>query len=170
MTYNFDSNAVLILELLKQKEKFESLFELKLSDIEGEFGRRTGSWKPSEEWFTENKSRLPLKSILDVIKIITAKREEAYLLYDATDEEIIRLIRKTSMIGLQEDTLKFAFYEYFPSSDIQKWISEYFWRTVYDKNMQVPLFIGKKIRYFNAIGPISKEPFEEIVKKEELKE
>eukprot|EP01022_Parablepharisma_sp_SALTPOND_P000859 TRINITY_DN105156_c0_g1_i1.p1 TRINITY_DN105156_c0_g1~~TRINITY_DN105156_c0_g1_i1.p1 ORF type:complete len:1100 (+),score=45.85 TRINITY_DN105156_c0_g1_i1:99-3302(+) len=146
LTYNFESNSLLVFALLNQSKKYLKLADWKFSDLQGE---TVGEWKPTEEWFNDHKAQLPLKPILGLLANVSAKMEQAYLVHEAREDEILALLKKTSLVGMQEDILKFSFLRYTTNPAIESWLSIYLWKIIHLKNSHIPLFISNRIRYFN---------------------
>ena len=80
LSYNFETNALLVLELLNRKANFEKLFELHFNDIKENMVKVSGTWKATDDWFNENKLQLPIRTILAIISTVLLKREQAYLI------------------------------------------------------------------------------------------
>jgi len=155
LTYNFDTNSLLVFSLMNHSKKYLNLLELKFKDIYSEPNeiQAKTEWKPTESWFNENRAQLPIKQILSILATVSLKLEQGYLVHDATETEIIYALKRMSIIGFQEDILKFAFLHYSPNPAIETWLSSYTWKIVYLKNCFMDLFVQSKIQYFEFSQP-----------------
>ncbi len=161
LTYKYEANAVLVFALLRQSKRYLDLSDRKLSDLlvkaepraeeakggKSEEEKKEPAWLPTEQWFEDNKAQLPLKAILGLLAHVSQKLEQAYLVYDATEAAVFKLLRRTSLIGVQEDILKFSFLHYATNPAIENWLSGYLWKIVYLKNSHLSLFVPGRVRY-----------------------
>lgn len=168
LTYNYGENAVLLLSLLNQSKKFLKLDQRKFdeiipSDKIKDTAEKIG-WLPSEEWYQDHQSQLPLKPILKLLAHISSKLEAIYLVFEASEAELLDVIRKTSLVGVQEDVLKFAFLSFSTTPAIESWLSGSLWRVLYRKNSHLGIFNHDRVIYFSvpSINQIDPEEKKEI--------
>ncbi len=154
LTYKYESNAQLVMMLMRQTKQLFSLadsgfpHEEPLRRNEEEKSAAPAGWVPTAEWFSEQKTRLPLRPILRLISHAAQKVEQAYLIYNASEEAVLGLLRRTSVIGIQGDVGKFTFLRYASSPAIEDWLSGYLWKVTYMKNS--PMFVPGHIRYIES--------------------
>ena len=167
LAYNYEENPLLAFALLNQSKKITRFAESKLRDLtelkgkleevkfanqdtdeekEGE-EKKEQPWTPTEQWYEESKKTLPLKPIIAILSHVSNRLEKAYIVYESTEAEILNLLKRISLIGVQEDVLKFAFMHFTIVPEIEAWLSGYLWKTILVRNFAAGIFVIDRVRY-----------------------
>lgn len=188
LSHNYQSNTLLGYTLLNHSKKFVKLNESRLIDMTSMNGRIeeaklanqdtdedkkeeklsqpvVQAWIPTDVWYDERKATLPINQLLKLLGYISSKMEQAYMVYEAMEKDILSLLQKTSLIGVQDDLPKFQFIQYATNPEIENWLSVYLWNIVYIKNADLKMFLQTRFRYFakeqlqqeNAVADLPEE-------------
>jgi len=194
LTYNFTLNPLLSFALLNQSKRYIAFLNAKLTDLEKHKRKieedklakddtledkeeseekKDQNWRPTEQWLTENKNNLPLKQILSILAHVSNRLEKAYMVYEATESEVVEILHRISIIGVQEDILKFAPLKFMLTPELENWLSQFLWKTVFLRNYLINCFIIPRIKYIQLFENINKplqNPSEKIETPVEIKE
>ncbi len=175
LTYNYPSNPILTFALLNQSKRYIAFMDTRLTDLVAQKTRQeedklakedtleeneqqpneenkvaavpAHAWTPTEQWLAENKAHLPLKQILGILAHVSSRLERAYLVYEATEAEMLKVLERVSIVGVQEDILKFSSLKFLLTADIDTWLSQYLWKTTFLRNYRHSAFVIERIRY-----------------------
>ncbi len=190
LTYNYEENPMLALALMNQAKRYTKFSESHLRDVtelksrieeakfasqdtdedkeekeEKKVAGREQPWSPSEQWYEESKSHLPLKPLLLLLSHVSSRLERAYMVYEATEKELVDLVRRVSLVGVQDETMKFAFLHFDMTPELERWLDRYMWQVVYLKNQRMNMFHPGRVRYMlqssAGAAPESKDQEEE---------
>lgn len=72
------------------------------------------------------------------------------MIYEASELELLDVIKRTSLAGIQDDILKFAFLHYVSTPAVESWLSCFLWKIIYNKNTPLGIFYHQRVRYFSS--------------------
>eukprot|EP00070_Physeter_catodon_P048879 XP_028355773.1 protein HID1-like [Physeter catodon] len=85
-------------------------------------------WVPTEAWFDEWKARLPLQTILRLIKCLLPQVEAEVARREATDQkDILEFLEKTTMVGLLPVPHPIVIRNYQPNVYTALWFTSFMW-------------------------------------------
>lgn len=148
LIFNYEENQIMIYSLFRQARYFNQLDSHIFPDlITVEKKLKKSGWISKGENIEQAILHLPLKFLLKILANISSKLEEIFAVDKVSEEELLLVINRTSLVGFIEDMPKFEAYHYASTSDLELWLSLYLWEKVYSKNAPLKLFYEDRIRY-----------------------
>jgi len=174
--YQFEGNSMLVYSVLRQKECFQQLVDLKLSKsgaAEAENGDEASpataqaveavesaeaiaegadvldeeSWVPTEGWLAGIKKKMPLQTILCLVEYLAPRVEEVCKANDVIDqEEVLKYLKQSTMVGILPVPHPIVIRTYQASSYTSMWFTSYMWGVIFTRSQRMPLYDWKKIR------------------------
>jgi len=178
LSYSFSYNSVLVFGLLNQSRKYKAFMEMQLSEFvalgkkeEDEKSAQRDTFEenkeevkilPSEQWFAENKKSLHLQQLLQILAYVSNRLDECYVSEQPTEDKILKALKRISLVGAQDDILKFAPLRFVFNAETDYWIKRYLWKTIYNRNSHLFMFIEERIRYLKELFVNNEETKEAI--------
>mmetsp|Transcript_54381 Transcript_54381/g.157236 ORF Transcript_54381/g.157236 Transcript_54381/m.157236 type:complete len:839 (-) Transcript_54381:127-2643(-) len=151
--YQFEGNSMLVYSVLRQKEVFQSLADLKLPPPRTKGDGSTGgeaveaTWVPTEEWVKSIQKKLPLQAILCLIEYMSPQIEELCKMSDVTDQNhVLKFLKTTTMVGILPVPHPIVIRTYQASTYTSMWFTSYMWGVIFTRSQRMPLYDWKKIR------------------------
>jgi len=106
------------------------------------------TWKPSQEWFESWHSKLPIKTITQLLQYLIPKVSQL-VSGSATDgAEILEFLSHTTLVGVLPVPHRIIVRKYQENVPTLIWFTTYLWGVIYVRSSSPPLFYGTDIRLF----------------------
>ena len=151
--YQYEGNIQLIYSLLRKKEIFSELngnIDLELI-VAGLKRKKEVQFIPTDEWLSTWKPKLPLKTILTLLKILVPEVEDLCSKSGSnTEEDILLYLKKTTLVGLLPVPHTIVIRTFGSNPMIDAFVTTYLWGLIYLRNQYPPLFDAKAIKLFKV--------------------
>lgn len=146
--YQFEGNSMLIYSVLRQKEIFQRLADLKLpASRASKAADGEPLWEPTEDWVEQVKKKLPLQAILCLVEYMGPQIEGLCKMNDVTDQDhVLKFLRTTTMVGILPVPHAIVIRTYQASTYTSMWFTSYMWGVIFTRSQRMPLYDWKKIR------------------------
>jgi len=168
--YQFEGNSMLMYSVLRQKEVFERLAELKLPAPGSRRGRASSAasdqqtpkaeeaspgdvqdplntWQPDDAWLAGVKRKMPLQAILCMVEYLGPMVQGMCTEGDVSDQDVVlKYLRQTTMVGILPVPHPIVIRTYQASSYTSMWFTSYMWGVLFTRSQRMPLYDWKKIR------------------------
>jgi len=106
------------------------------------------AWKPSQEWFDSWHSKLPIKTITQLLQYLVPKVSQLISGSAADGSEILDFLSKTTLVGVLPVPHRIIVRKYQENLPTLIWFTTYLWGVIYVRSSSPPLFYGTDIRLF----------------------
>jgi len=106
------------------------------------------SWKPTQEWFDSWHSKLPIKTITQLLQYLVPKISQLVSGSAADGGEILEFLSKTTLVGVLPVPHRIIVRKYQENVPTLIWFTTYLWGVIYVRSSSPPLFYGTDIRLF----------------------
>lgn len=114
-------------------------------------------WKPSQQWFSDWKSKLPIQTTVRLIKCLLPKVEHECQEKGLVDQnEVMDFLNKTTMVGLLPVPHPIIIRNYHPNAYTALWFTSYMWGVIFSRSQTFALFDWRQIRLI-VINPAAQE-------------
>lgn len=158
--YQFEGNTMLVYAVLRQKECYEHLANLKLPKAyareqdpprslpqESEGSGEEGPWTPNEAWLVTVKKKLPLQAILCCVDHLGPRVQALCEKMEVTDQDqVLSYLRQTTLVGILPVPHPIVIRTYQASNYTAMWFTSYLWGVIFTRSQRMPLYDWKKIR------------------------
>jgi hypothetical protein len=132
------------------------------SDDAGE-NRSATHFRPTEEWLSEFKEKMPLETIKRLLQHLTPVIDEIIHREEGiVDEgEILAMLNNVTMVGLLPVPHAIVIRKYQPNQYTALWFTAYLWGIIFVGNQGLPIFDGDAIELFHvSVGADDEEELE----------
>lgn len=108
-------------------------------------------WQPTEKWFTDWKSRIPLHTLLRLIScllpMVETECQEQGLI---NQNEVLEYLKRTTMVGLLPVPHAIIIRNYHPNAYTGLWFTTYTWSVIVSRTHKLRLFDSKSILFLSV--------------------
>mmetsp|Transcript_22806 Transcript_22806/g.52133 ORF Transcript_22806/g.52133 Transcript_22806/m.52133 type:complete len:723 (+) Transcript_22806:85-2253(+) len=161
--YQYEGNTMLVYSILRQKEVFRNLKNLKVAGKSGNAESsgqddsdedddeadddEGGNWTPTDKWLQGWKKKLPIQALDCLIDFLAPQVEALCKQNDVTDQdEVIRYLQRQTMVGILPVPHAIVIRTYQASSYTSMWFTSYMWGVIFTRSQRLPLYDWKQIR------------------------
>jgi hypothetical protein len=158
--YQYAENGVLVYSLVRRKELFERLQNVRVGPFRAEQAARRaraapkppapapGQWSATEEWCDEMVAELPLLTTQRLIEYLAPLLADFVRRNDniVDDDAVVRFIRATTVVGMLPQPHPILMRKYVPNAHTASWFSVLMWSWV---------FLGKYSLHSDPLPPPS---------------
>ncbi|CAF1022733.1 unnamed protein product [Brachionus calyciflorus] len=106
-------------------------------------------WRPTCEWITNWKSKLPLQTIMRLLQVLVPQVEKICVDKGLTDEsEILKFLQNGTLVGLLPVPHPILIRKYQPNFGTIMWFRTYMWGVVYLRNLNPPIWYDTDVKLF----------------------
>lgn len=118
----------------------------------GAGGRRPqegGEWRPSAEWVSSWRGKLPLQTIMRLLQVLVPQVEKICIDKGLTDEsEILRFLQHGTLVGLLPVPHPILIRKYQANAGTAAWFRTYLWGVIYIRNVDPPIWYDTDVKLF----------------------
>lgn len=104
----------------------------KKHSVSSPMGNGFSGWKPSGEWVSSWKSKLPLQTIMRLLQVLVPQVEKICIDKGLTDEsEILKFLQNGTLVGLLPVPHPILIRKYQPNYGTIMWFRTYMWGVIY---------------------------------------
>lgn len=93
---------------------------------------QNGGWRPTGEWVSSWKSKLPLQTIMRLLQVLVPQVEKICIDKGLTDEsEILKFLQNGTLVGLLPVPHPILIRKYQPNYGTIMWFRTYMWGVIY---------------------------------------
>lgn len=116
-------------------------------------GRRMEStsseWRPSAEWVSSWRGKLPLQTIMRLLQVLVPQVEKICIDKGLTDEsEILRFLQHGTLVGLLPVPHPILIRKYQANAGTAAWFRTYLWGVIYIRNVDPPIWYDTDVKLF----------------------
>jgi hypothetical protein len=150
--YQYEGNVQLIYSILRKKEIFSELSgKTDLEAIIELLKKKENKFIPTQEWLDSWKPKLPLATIMTLLKILIPEVEDLCVKGGSnTEEDILLYLKKTTLVGLLPVPHTIVIRTFASNAMIDSFITTYLWGLIYLRSQYPPVFDAKAIRLFRV--------------------
>lgn len=102
------------------------------SDHNAKIFKNSNAWKPTTEWVSGWKSKLPLQTIMRLLQVLVPQVEKICIDKGLTDEsEILKFLQNGTLVGLLPVPHPILIRKYQPNLGTLMWFRTYMWGVIY---------------------------------------
>mmetsp|Transcript_12112 Transcript_12112/g.18396 ORF Transcript_12112/g.18396 Transcript_12112/m.18396 type:complete len:835 (+) Transcript_12112:156-2660(+) len=146
-----EHNRLLKMKKANEEDDEEDENDSDDTDSDGEEGR-SSHFKPTEEWLSEFKEKMPLETIKRLLQHLTPvideiiNREEGIV----DEGEILAVLNNVTMVGLLPVPHAIVIRKYQPNQYTSLWFTAYLWGIIFVGHQSLPIFDGEAIELFQV--------------------
>ena len=110
---------------------------------------KTKTFIPTEEWLDQWRSKLPIKTIMTLIKVMVPEVEKLCQ-GDATEEDVLIYLKNTTLVGILPVPHTIIIRSFQSNPLIETFLITYMWGLIYLRTMNLPLFEKTLIKLFTV--------------------
>eukprot|EP01071_Lankesteria_metandrocarpae_P001710 Lankesteria_metandrocarpae@DN1798_c0_g1_i1.p1 len=147
-----------------ESENVRRSIESTSADVSGRSGKRTvglqsppqestqgvlrgGDWRPTEEWFSDWKAKLPLHTIMRLNHCLLPKVEKECYEKDLIDQaQVLSFLERTTLVGLLPVPHPIIIRNYQPNAYTSLWFTSYMWGLLFSQSQSSLTFDWRKIK------------------------
>ncbi|KAF9423824.1 hypothetical protein HW555_000882 [Spodoptera exigua] len=118
----------------------------------GSGGRRPQEgteWRPSAEWVSSWRGKLPLQTIMRLLQVLVPQVEKICIDKGLTDEsEILRFLQHGTLVGLLPVPHPILIRKYQANAGTAAWFRTYLWGVIYIRNVDPPIWYDTDVKLF----------------------
>ncbi|CAG9561628.1 unnamed protein product [Danaus chrysippus] len=108
-----------------------------------------GEWRPTGEWVSGWRSRLPLQTIMRLLQVLVPQVEKICIDKGLTDEsEILRFLQHGTLVGLLPVPHPILIRKYQANAGTAAWFRTYMWGVIYIRNVDPPIWYDTDVKLF----------------------
>ncbi|XP_050351316.1 protein HID1 isoform X2 [Nymphalis io] len=112
-------------------------------------GAGEGEWRPSGEWVSSWRGRLPLQTIMRLLQVLVPQVEKICIDKGLTDEsEILRFLQHGTLVGLLPVPHPILIRKYQANAGTAAWFRTYMWGVIYIRNVDPPIWYDTDVKLF----------------------
>lgn len=106
-------------------------------------------WRPTSEWVSNWKSKLPLQTIMRLLQVLVPQVEKICVDKGLTDEsEILKFLQNGTLVGLLPVPHPILIRKYQPNFGTIMWFRTYMWGVIYLRNLDPPIWYDTDVKLF----------------------
>ena len=114
------------------------------SDHNAKIFKNSNAWKPTTEWVSGWKSKLPLQTIMRLLQVLVPQVEKICIDKGLTDEsEILKFLQNGTLVGLLPVPHPILIRKYQPNLGTLMWFRTYMWGVIYLRLVFFGFFLAK---------------------------
>ncbi|XP_061383942.1 protein HID1 isoform X2 [Danaus plexippus] len=112
-------------------------------------GEGDGEWRPTGEWVSSWRTRLPLQTIMRLLQVLVPQVEKICIDKGLTDEsEILRFLQHGTLVGLLPVPHPILIRKYQANAGTAAWFRTYMWGVIYIRNVDPPIWYDTDVKLF----------------------
>ncbi|XP_052741369.1 protein HID1 [Bicyclus anynana] len=112
-------------------------------------GSEADEWRPSGEWVSAWRARLPLQTIMRLLQVLVPQVEKICIDKGLTDEsEILRFLQHGTLVGLLPVPHPILIRKYQANANTAAWFRTYMWGVIYLRNVDPPIWYDTDVKLF----------------------
>ncbi|XP_069359626.1 protein HID1 [Maniola hyperantus] len=112
-------------------------------------GESADEWRPSGEWVSSWRGRLPLQTIMRLLQVLVPQVEKICIDKGLTDEsEILRFLQHGTLVGLLPVPHPILIRKYQANAGTAAWFRTYMWGVIYIRNVDPPIWYDTDVKLF----------------------
>ncbi|GBP81078.1 Protein HID1 [Eumeta japonica] len=112
-------------------------------------GGEAGEWRPTAEWVSSWRSKLPLQTIMRLLQVLVPQVEKICIDKGLTDEsEILRFLQHGTLVGLLPVPHPILIRKYQANAGTAAWFRTYMWGVIYIRNVDPPIWYDTDVKLF----------------------
>lgn len=122
----------------------------------------TPDFKPTPDWVSSWKQKLPLHTVLRVLQVLVPQVEKLCTEHNVKSEaEILSYLKNGTLVGLLPVPHPILIRKYQTSESTEMWLHSYIWGVVYVRNYDPPIWYDTSIKLFHVHKQSGPETVEE---------
>ncbi|XP_013186942.2 protein HID1 [Amyelois transitella] len=110
---------------------------------------RQNEWRPTAEWVTSWRAKLPLQTIMRLLQVLVPQVEKICIDKGLTDEcEILRFLQHGTLVGLLPVPHPILIRKYQANAGTAAWFRTYMWGVIYIRNVDPPIWYDTDVKLF----------------------
>ncbi|XP_053609587.1 protein HID1 [Plodia interpunctella] len=108
-----------------------------------------GAWRPTAEWVSSWRAKLPLQTIMRLLQVLVPQVEKICIDKGLTDEsEILRFLQHGTLVGLLPVPHPILIRKYQANAGTAHWFRTYMWGVIYIRNVDPPIWYDTDVKLF----------------------
>ncbi|KAJ0176400.1 hypothetical protein K1T71_007579 [Dendrolimus kikuchii] len=108
-----------------------------------------GEWRPTGEWVSSWRGKLPLQTIMRLLQVLVPQVEKICIDKGLTDEsEILRFLQHGTLVGLLPVPHPILIRKYQANAGTAAWFRTYLWGVIYIRNVDPPIWYDTDVKLF----------------------